>query len=202
MCHSLANLEYHHFKYQQFLKAGDVHIHYFGTATLSFADGIQAQVNDEFEIEMKEFGHPLKTNLLICNLNYRSVQLLLSKEYKMVIGHNFIGGSRSAQGTTLLKVFMLRQEKLCLMSFTMQPSKRLIRPVKQPVKRLRLTAIRLLNSVLFLENIADELDALGTDFLEIVSQETALPLARLQGERARTSGQMRLFAKVLRRGDF
>ena len=35
MCHSLANLEYHHFKYQQFLKAGDVHIHYFGTATLS-----------------------------------------------------------------------------------------------------------------------------------------------------------------------
>ncbi|MDV7525991.1 aldehyde dehydrogenase, partial [Acinetobacter baumannii] len=54
----------------------------------------------------------------------------------------------------------------------------------------------------FLENIADELDALGTDFLEIVSQETALPLARLQGERARTSGQMRLFAKVLRRGDF
>ncbi|MGM7375099.1 FAH family protein, partial [Acinetobacter baumannii] len=47
MCHSLANLEYHHFKYRQFLKAGDVHIHYFGTATLSFADGIQAQVNDE-----------------------------------------------------------------------------------------------------------------------------------------------------------
>ncbi|KCX50559.1 NADP-dependent fatty aldehyde dehydrogenase domain protein [Acinetobacter baumannii 135867] len=29
-----------------------------------------------------------------------------------------------------------------------------------------------------------------------------MPLARLQGERARTSGQMRLFAKVLRRGDF
>ncbi|EPN9228297.1 hypothetical protein ACT4TH_000001, partial [Acinetobacter baumannii] len=38
----------------------------------------------------------------MCNPNYRSVQLLLSKEYK-VIGHNFIGGSRSAQGTTLLK---------------------------------------------------------------------------------------------------
>ncbi|NUG02980.1 aldehyde dehydrogenase family protein, partial [Acinetobacter oleivorans] len=54
----------------------------------------------------------------------------------------------------------------------------------------------------FLENIADELDALGTDFLETISQETALPLARLQGERGRTSGQMRLFAKVLRRGDF
>jgi hypothetical protein len=63
MCHSLSNLEYHHFKYQQFLKPGDVHIHYFGTATLSFADGMQAQVGDEFEIEIKEFGHPLKNKL-------------------------------------------------------------------------------------------------------------------------------------------
>ena len=63
MCHSLANLEYHHFKYQQFLKPGDVHIHYFGTATLSFADGMQTQVGDEFEIEMKEFGHSLKNKI-------------------------------------------------------------------------------------------------------------------------------------------
>ncbi|ADO50029.1 aldehyde dehydrogenase (NADP(+)) [[Enterobacter] lignolyticus] len=53
----------------------------------------------------------------------------------------------------------------------------------------------------FLETIADELDALGDDFLTLVHQETALPLARLQGERARTSGQLRLFAQVLRRGD-
>lgn len=42
MCHSLENLEYHHFKYAQFLRPGDVHVHYFGTATLSFADGIKA----------------------------------------------------------------------------------------------------------------------------------------------------------------
>ncbi|MER1972778.1 MAG: aldehyde dehydrogenase (NADP(+)), partial [Psychrobacter alimentarius] len=55
---------------------------------------------------------------------------------------------------------------------------------------------------LFLEAIADELDALGQDFLDTIAQETALPLARLQGERGRTSGQMRLFAKVLRRGDY
>lgn len=43
MCHSLENLEYHHFKYSQFLTPGDVHIHFFGTATLSFADGIRTQ---------------------------------------------------------------------------------------------------------------------------------------------------------------
>ncbi|CAH0159270.1 hypothetical protein SRABI70_00727 [Pseudomonas sp. Bi70] len=64
MCHSLENLEFHHFKYQQFLRPGDVHVHYFGTATLSYADGIQAQPGDTFEIEMSEFGAPLRNGLV------------------------------------------------------------------------------------------------------------------------------------------
>lgn len=59
MCHSVANLEYHHFKYSQFLHAGDAHVHFFGTATLSFADGVQTQQGDEFEIDAAEFGMPL-----------------------------------------------------------------------------------------------------------------------------------------------
>jgi len=54
----------------------------------------------------------------------------------------------------------------------------------------------------FLEAIAAELDALGDDFVALVSRETALPAARIQGERGRTSNQMRLFAQVLRRGEF
>lgn len=59
MCHSLENLEFHHFKYAQFLRPGDVHIHYFGTATLSFADGVQTRPGDRFEISLSEFGAPL-----------------------------------------------------------------------------------------------------------------------------------------------
>ena len=59
MCHSLENLEYHHFKYSQFLRPGDVHIHFFGTATLSFAAGIRTQPGDLFEISQAEFGAPL-----------------------------------------------------------------------------------------------------------------------------------------------
>lgn len=59
MCHSLENLEYHHFKYAQFLRPGDVHVHFFGTATLSFADGIRAQPGDRFEIALDAFGEPL-----------------------------------------------------------------------------------------------------------------------------------------------
>ncbi len=54
----------------------------------------------------------------------------------------------------------------------------------------------------FLDAIAAEIDALGDDFVALVCQETALPAGRIQGERGRTSGQMRLFAQVLRRGDF
>ncbi|WP_333852271.1 aldehyde dehydrogenase (NADP(+)) [Leclercia sp.] len=53
----------------------------------------------------------------------------------------------------------------------------------------------------FLDTLASELDLLGEDFFAIAHQETALPLLRLQGERARTSTQLRLFADVLRRGD-
>jgi len=54
----------------------------------------------------------------------------------------------------------------------------------------------------FLDAIANELEALGDDFIATVCHETALPAARIQGERGRTANQMRLFAKVLRRGDF
>ena len=63
MSHTLANLEYHHFKYTQFRRPGDVHIHFFGAATLSFADGIKTEPGDVFEIEMKEFGAPLRNRL-------------------------------------------------------------------------------------------------------------------------------------------
>jgi hypothetical protein len=65
MSHAIANLEYHHFKYDSFRVPGDVHIHFFGTATLSIVDGFQTQDGDVFEIEAKPFGaalrNPLKT---------------------------------------------------------------------------------------------------------------------------------------------
>jgi len=65
MCHSLANLEFHHFKYAAHCRPGDVHLHFFGTATLSFADGVQAQPGDRFEIELPGFGEPLVNPLAL-----------------------------------------------------------------------------------------------------------------------------------------
>lgn len=54
----------------------------------------------------------------------------------------------------------------------------------------------------FLELIADNIMALGDALIERAMAESGLPLARLQGERGRTVGQLRLFAKVVRDGRF
>jgi hypothetical protein len=63
MSHSLANLEYHHFKYALFRRPGDVHVHFFGTGTLSFADGVRTQPGDVFEVAAAPFRLPLRNPL-------------------------------------------------------------------------------------------------------------------------------------------
>jgi len=65
MSHSVRNLEHHHFKYPLFRRAGDLHIHFFGTATLSFAEGVRAQPGDVFEIEAPPFHFPLRNPLAL-----------------------------------------------------------------------------------------------------------------------------------------
>lgn len=64
MSHSIANLEHHHFKYAQFRRADDVHVHFFGTATLSFADGIETQEGDVFEVSANAFTLPVSNPLV------------------------------------------------------------------------------------------------------------------------------------------
>ncbi|WP_457973013.1 aldehyde dehydrogenase (NADP(+)) [Arthrobacter sp. D1-17] len=54
----------------------------------------------------------------------------------------------------------------------------------------------------FLDGVADNIEAIGEELIVRARQETGLPAARLQGERARTTGQLRLFANVVRQGDF
>jgi hypothetical protein len=63
MSHTFANLEHHHFKYDLFRHPGDLHVHMFGTATLSFADGLKPQTGDVFEIAVDAFGLPLRNTL-------------------------------------------------------------------------------------------------------------------------------------------
>jgi hypothetical protein len=60
MSHSLCNLEHHHFKYGLFRRPGDIHVHFFGTATLSFTDDVRTQQGDVFEISAPPFALPLR----------------------------------------------------------------------------------------------------------------------------------------------
>jgi hypothetical protein len=65
MSHTITNLEYHHFKYKAFLRPGDVHVHYFGTGTLSFGDGVETRAGDVFELESALFGRALRNQYLL-----------------------------------------------------------------------------------------------------------------------------------------
>lgn len=64
MCHSIANLEQHHFKYPGFRRPGDVHIYYFGASGLSTAAGVSARPGDVFEVSAPAFGRPLRNPLV------------------------------------------------------------------------------------------------------------------------------------------
>lgn len=59
-----------------------------------------------------------------------------------------------------------------------------------------------LEKALFLDAITDEIEALGDALIEIAIAETGLPAGRIQGERGRTTGQLRLFAQLLRDGSW
>jgi NADP-dependent aldehyde dehydrogenase len=118
-------------------------------------------------------------------------------------GHNFIAGGRSGAGSALLhSVDATTGQPLptAFLQATAEEVDAAATAAAQAYPTYRhLPAARRAE---FLEAIATELDALGEDFVALVCQETALPPARIQGERARTSSQMRLFAQTLRRGDF
>lgn len=75
MTHTIANIEHHHFKYAAFRRPGDVHCHFFGTATLSFAAGIKTQAGDVFEIASPLFGQPLRNPLVVKTENAGPVRV-------------------------------------------------------------------------------------------------------------------------------
>ncbi|HEX4486868.1 MAG TPA: AraD1 family protein [Terriglobales bacterium] len=63
MCHSLQNIEHHHFKFEGHRRPGDVHVHYFGTDALSFSEGVELEDGDMMEVSCEGFGRPLRNPL-------------------------------------------------------------------------------------------------------------------------------------------
>lgn len=64
MCHSLANMEHHHFKFPAHRQPGMVHIHFLGADSLSFGEGIQFQAGDITEVQFQNFGRPLRNTIV------------------------------------------------------------------------------------------------------------------------------------------
>jgi hypothetical protein len=60
MCHSLANLEHHHFKFEGHRRPGDVHVHFFGAHSLSFGDGVVLEDGDWMNVRYDGFGRALR----------------------------------------------------------------------------------------------------------------------------------------------
>jgi hypothetical protein len=60
MCHSLGNLEHHHFKFAGHRQPGMVHIHFMGADSLSYGEGVRLEAGDVTEIHFEDFGRPLR----------------------------------------------------------------------------------------------------------------------------------------------
>ncbi|WP_159876391.1 aldehyde dehydrogenase (NADP(+)) [Aquitalea denitrificans] len=117
---------------------------------------------------------------------------------KMLIGGQSLGGKREAQhainpstGQTLQPGYaggdQAQVEQACALAWAAFDSYR----ETTPAQRAQL-----------LETIAEEIEALGDALIERAMLETGLPQARLQGERARTCGQLRMFARTVRAGEW
>ncbi len=63
MAHSLANLEYHHFKYENHRQPGQAHVHFFGADAFSFGEKITLKNNDTMIVQWHAMGRPLKNRL-------------------------------------------------------------------------------------------------------------------------------------------
>ena len=63
MCHSLSNIEHHHFKFEFHRRPGDLHIHFFGADAFSFGDGVRLEDGDVMQVRFTGFGRPLRNPL-------------------------------------------------------------------------------------------------------------------------------------------
>jgi hypothetical protein len=65
MCHSVANIEHHHFKFEAHRRPGDIHVHYYGAHSLSFADDVLLAEGDVMAIQFGGFGRALRNSVKI-----------------------------------------------------------------------------------------------------------------------------------------
>ena len=65
MCHSLANMEHHHFKFEAHRRPGDIHVHFFGADAFSFGEGVALADGDWMQVRFDGFGKALRNPVRI-----------------------------------------------------------------------------------------------------------------------------------------
>jgi len=75
MCHSLANIEHHHFKFDEHRRPGDAHVHFFGADAFSFGEGVELQHGDVMQVAFEGFGRPLRNPLRVDQTRQEVVQV-------------------------------------------------------------------------------------------------------------------------------
>jgi hypothetical protein len=76
MCHSLENIEHHHFKYDAHRRRGDVHVHFFGTDCLSFSDQVRMQNGDVMQVCVEGYGRPLRNPVRVDQSRPAPIQVI------------------------------------------------------------------------------------------------------------------------------
>src|SRR5262249_21246075 len=75
MCHTLANLEHHHFKVAAHRRPGDAHVYFFGADAFSFRDRLTLKDGDVMTVAFEGFGRPLRNPIRIERTQERFVEV-------------------------------------------------------------------------------------------------------------------------------
>lgn len=134
---------------------------------------------------------------------FRQNQLFHIITMTTIQGKNFIGYTLSSKGERQFKAYAPATDSYLPEPFQCATINEVNQTMELAEKAFdSYSQVPAAERAAFLIAITEEILALGDALLERASQETGLPIARLQGERARTINQLTQFAELLREGSW
>lgn len=121
----------------------------------------------------------------------------------MIEGINVIGYTTSKDGSEVLQAFKPRENELFPEQFHVATEEEVnlaLEKAQEAFQEYRNFSGK--KKAEFLEAIADGIEGLGGELISRASAESGLPTGRLEGERGRTCGQLRMFAELLKEGSW
>lgn len=124
-------------------------------------------------------------------------------ETTLLTGRNYIGFATSSEGGERYHAVNASTGEQLMPSFALSTAdERALAAHRAGQAFFAFAALPPESRAAFLDKVAEEIESLGDALLERANLETALPIPRLTGERARTTGQLRMFASLIREGSW